>query len=102
MNNEFSDDEIYVPMCSVGERRLRQLERHTGLHEKQIIRIALANLLACIRQFENDNDPEDDDHLHCADDNDNSPHPPVAATTAPAGHDGRSAIGLSPPEMPTG
>jgi hypothetical protein len=56
-------DGIYVPLSERTLRKLDQLERWfaasgEGYSEDRIIGMALDNMLACIRQGENDNDPE--------------------------------------------
>jgi hypothetical protein len=58
-------DGIYVPLSERTLRKLDQLERWfaasgEGYSEDRIIGMALDNMLACIRQGENDNDPDND------------------------------------------
>jgi hypothetical protein len=57
------DDGIYIPLSDRTLRKLDQLERWfaasgEGYSEDRIIGLALANMLACIRQGENDNEPD--------------------------------------------
>jgi hypothetical protein len=52
------DQEIYVPMSRRAERALEQLVSLTELPEERIIEMAFTNLLACLRQYENDNFPD--------------------------------------------
>jgi hypothetical protein len=57
------DDGIYIPLSDRTLRKLDQLERWfavsgEGYSEDRIIGMALDNMLACIRQGENDNDPD--------------------------------------------
>jgi hypothetical protein len=59
------DDGIYVPLSERTLRKLDQLERWfaasgEGYSEDRIIGMALDNMLACIRQGENDNFPDTD------------------------------------------
>jgi hypothetical protein len=75
------DDGIYVPLSERTLRKLDQLERWfaasgEGYSEDRIIGMALDNMLACIRQGENDNDPEF---------NFPATLPPVALSTEDAG-----------------
>jgi hypothetical protein len=56
-------DGIYIPLSDRTLRKLDQLERWfaasgEGYDEDRIIGMALDNMLACIRQGENDNDPD--------------------------------------------
>jgi hypothetical protein len=56
-------DGIYVPLSERTLRKLDQLERWfavsgEGYSEDRIIALALDNMLACIRQGENDNEPD--------------------------------------------
>lgn len=50
-------DGIYVPMSERSLRDLDQLVSITELPEERIIEMAFTNLLACLRQYVNDNFP---------------------------------------------
>jgi hypothetical protein len=87
------DDGIYIP---VSDRTLRKLDQLVsifatsgeGYSEDRILGMCLDNLLASMRQFENDNFPA-----------------PPPTDAYPSGHtaaDGRPALGASNSEMPAG
>lgn len=73
-------DGIYVPMSERALRDLDQLVSITGIDEDRIIDMALTNLLACLRQYENDNFPETT---------------PSVSQPSISGMEGRSALGAS-------
>jgi hypothetical protein len=79
------EDGIYVPLSERTLRKLDQLERWfaasgEGYSEDRIIGMALDNMLACIRQGENDNFPETT---------------PSVSQPSSSGMEGRSALGAS-------
>jgi hypothetical protein len=87
------DDGIYVPLSERTLRKLDQLERWfaasgEGYSEDRIIGMALDNMLACIRQGENDNEPEFDFPETT----------PSVSQPSSSGTEGRSALGGSNPE----
>lgn len=49
--------EIYIPMSKRAARDLERLVELTGLSERQIIGMAFTNLLAGLREFDNENFP---------------------------------------------
>jgi hypothetical protein len=82
-------DGIYVPLSERTLRKLDQLERWfavsgEGYSEDRIIALALDNMLACIRQGENDNEPDINDELPGA-------LPPVAGVPTQCAREGEPA-----------
>lgn len=88
------EEGIYVPMSDRTLRKLDQLVSITGLSEEALLSMALTNLLACVRQAENDN-TDDIFELPAV-----ALPPEALSSDALAGS--RSALGVSNSEMPTG